>query len=65
MTGMIVSGASPVYGGVYQIIIVAMILAASGIAGMIVTLLSFLSSRAIDAPPTGGGTTDVLLGAVV
>jgi hypothetical protein len=31
MTGMMVSGASPVYAGIYQFIIVAMILAASGI----------------------------------
>jgi hypothetical protein len=36
-----------------------MILAASGIAGLIVTLLMrarFLSSRAIDAPPRGAAT---------
>jgi putative ABC transport system permease protein len=39
MTGMMVSGASPVYAGIYQFVIVAMILAASGIAGLIVTLL--------------------------
>jgi putative ABC transport system permease protein len=36
---MMVSGASPVYAGIYQFIIVAMILAASGIAGLVVTLL--------------------------
>jgi putative ABC transport system permease protein len=39
MAGMMVSGASPVYAGIYQFVIVAMILAASGIAGLIVTLL--------------------------
>jgi len=39
MAGMMVSGASPVYAGIYQFIIVAMILAASSIAGLIVTLL--------------------------
>ena len=39
MAGMMVSGASPVYAGIYQFIIVAMILAASGIAGLTVTLL--------------------------
>ena len=39
MAGMMVSGASPVYAGIYQFIIVAMILAASGITGLIVTLL--------------------------
>src|SRR3977135_1282141 len=39
MAGMVVSGASPVYAGIYQFVIVAMILAASGIAGLIVTLL--------------------------
>jgi len=39
MAGMVVSGASPVYAGIYQFIIVAMILSASGITGMIVILL--------------------------
>jgi putative ABC transport system permease protein len=39
MAGMMVSGASPVYAGIYQFTIVAMILAASGIAGLVVTLL--------------------------
>jgi putative ABC transport system permease protein len=39
MAGMMVSGASPIYAGIYQFIVVAMILAASGIAGLIVTLL--------------------------
>ncbi|HTN73470.1 MAG TPA: ABC transporter permease [Methylomirabilota bacterium] len=39
MAGMMVSGASPVYAGIYQFVIVAMILAASGIAGLIATLL--------------------------
>jgi putative ABC transport system permease protein len=37
MAGMVVSGASPVYAGIYQFIIVAMILAASG--GLVVILL--------------------------
>ena len=39
MAGMMVSGASPVYAGIYQFIIVAMILAASGITGLVITLL--------------------------
>ena len=39
MAGMMVSGASPIYAGIYQFIIVAMILAASGIAGLLVTVL--------------------------
>jgi len=39
MAGMMVSGASPIYAGIYQFIIVVMILAASGIAGLLVTLL--------------------------
>jgi putative ABC transport system permease protein len=39
MAGMVVSGVSPIYAGIYQFIIVAMILAASGIAGMIAVLL--------------------------
>jgi len=36
---MLVSGASPVYAGIFQFIIVAMILSASGIAGLVATLL--------------------------
>ncbi|KQV78123.1 ABC transporter permease [Rhizobium sp. Root1220] len=39
MAGMLVSGASPLYAGVYQFVIVAMILVASGISGMGVTAL--------------------------
>ncbi len=39
MAGMVVSGASPVYAGIYQFIIIAMILAASGITGMLAILL--------------------------
>jgi putative ABC transport system permease protein len=39
MAGMLVSGASPVYAGIFQFVVVAMILAASGIAGLVATLL--------------------------
>jgi putative ABC transport system permease protein len=39
MAGMMVSGANPVYAGIYQFVIVAMILSASGIAGLVMTLL--------------------------
>lgn len=39
MAGMVVSGTSPVYAGIYQFIIVAMILAASGITAMLAILL--------------------------
>jgi putative ABC transport system permease protein len=39
MAGMMVSGANPVYAGIYQFIIVAMILTASGISGLLMTLL--------------------------
>ena len=39
MAGMLVSGANPVYAGIYQFVIVAMILSASGIAGLVMTLL--------------------------
>jgi putative ABC transport system permease protein len=39
MAGMMVSGASPIYASLYQFIIVAMILVASGLAGLVVTLL--------------------------
>ncbi len=47
MAGMMVSGASPIYAGIYQFIIVAMILAGSGLAGLVVTLL--MRSRAFSA----------------
>jgi putative ABC transport system permease protein len=47
MAGMMVSGASPVYAGIYQFIIVAMILAASGIAGLVATVL--MRSRVFSA----------------
>ena len=39
MAGMLVSGANPIYAGLFQFIVVAMILAASGIAGLVATLL--------------------------
>jgi putative ABC transport system permease protein len=39
MAGMMVSGASPIYAGIYQFVIVAMILVACGIAGVLVTVL--------------------------
>jgi putative ABC transport system permease protein len=39
MAGMVLSGASPLYAGIYQFIVVAMILAAAGITGMVATLL--------------------------
>lgn len=39
MAGMVVSGTSPVYAGIYQFMVVAMILAASGITGLVATLL--------------------------
>ena len=47
MAGMLVSGASPVYAGIFQFIVVAMILAASGIAGLVATLL--MRSRAFSS----------------
>jgi putative ABC transport system permease protein len=39
MAGMVVSGANPVYASIYQFVIVATILAASGVTGLIATLL--------------------------
>jgi putative ABC transport system permease protein len=39
MAGMLVSGTSPIYAGIFQFIVVAMILAASGIAGLVAVLL--------------------------
>jgi putative ABC transport system permease protein len=47
MAGMVLSGASPTYAGIYQFIIVAMILAASGIAGMVAVV--FMRRRAFSA----------------
>jgi putative ABC transport system permease protein len=47
MAGMVVSGTSPVYAGIYQFIVVAMILAASGITGLVATVL--MRSRAFSA----------------
>jgi putative ABC transport system permease protein len=47
MAGMLVSGASPIYAGIFQFIIVAMILAASGVAGLVTTLL--MRARAFSA----------------
>jgi putative ABC transport system permease protein len=47
MAGMMVSGASAVYAGIYQFILVVMILTASGIAGLVVTLL--LRTRAFSS----------------
>jgi putative ABC transport system permease protein len=44
MAGMVVSGASPVYAGIYQFIVVAMILAASGITGL--TAIRLMQMRA-------------------
>jgi putative ABC transport system permease protein len=39
MAGMMVSGESPVYAGIYQFVVVAMILAASGVTGLVITIL--------------------------
>lgn len=39
MAGMMVSGASPLYAAIYQFVVVAMILAASGITGLVATIL--------------------------
>jgi putative ABC transport system permease protein len=49
---MMVSGASPIYAGIYQFIIVAMILAASGLAGLVVTLLMRTRAFSPDAQLT-------------
>jgi len=39
MAGMVVSGANPIYASIYQFVIVAMILAASAVTGLVATLL--------------------------
>jgi UDP-glucose/iron transport system permease protein len=43
MAGMLVSGVSPVYAGIFQFIVVAMLLAASGIAGL--TAIALMRKR--------------------
>lgn len=57
MAGMVVSGASPVYAGIYQFIVVAMILAASGITGLVATVLMrsrvFSSAAQLTLRPVG------------
>ena len=67
MAGMMVSGASPIYAGIYQFILVAMILAASGIAGLLVTV--FIRKRAFSPaaqlmfrPGQQPGTPKLVLG---
>ena len=61
MAGMVVSGASPVYAGIYQFIIVAMILAASGITALVATVLMrsrvFSSAAQLALRPTGALAT--------
>ena len=56
MAGMVVSGASPVYAGIYQFVVVAMILAASGITGLVATLLmrrrAFSAAEQLTMRPT-------------
>jgi len=52
MAGMMVSGANPIYAGIYQFIIVAMILAASGLAGLVATLLTRTRAFSPDAQLT-------------
>ena len=55
MAGMVLSGRVPLYAGIYQFIVVAMILAASGITGMVATLLvrtrSFSSAQQLVLRP--------------
>ncbi len=61
MAGMMVSGASPVYAGIYQFVVVAMILAASGISGLVVTLLlrtrAFSPAAQLTLRPRGAAAT--------
>jgi putative ABC transport system permease protein len=58
MAGMVVAGVSPAYAGIYQFIIVAMILAASGITGMVAVLLmrrhAFSRAQQLILRPAGG-----------
>jgi putative ABC transport system permease protein len=45
MAGMILSGTNPVYAGIYQFVVVAMIFAASGLTSLAATLL--IRTRAV------------------
>jgi putative ABC transport system permease protein len=60
MAGMMVSGASPVYAAIYQFVVVAMILAASGITGLVATVLLrsrvFTSAAQLALRPAGAST---------
>ena len=62
MAGMMVSGASPVYAAIYQFVVVAMILAASGITGLVATVLLrsrvFTSAAQLALRPAGASTSD-------
>lgn len=64
MAGMMVSGANPVYAGIYQFILVVMILTASGIAGLVVTVLlrtrSFSPAAQLIIPPDPATQSSVL-----
>ncbi|WP_342740571.1 ABC transporter permease [Bradyrhizobium sp. B117] len=61
MAGMMVSGASPVYAAIYQFVVVAMILAASGITGLVATVLMrsrvFSSAAQLVLRPTETSTS--------
>ncbi|WP_051334261.1 ABC transporter permease [Bradyrhizobium sp. Ai1a-2] len=61
MAGMMVSGASPVYAAIYQFVVVAMILAASGITSLVATLLMrsrvFTSAAQLAFRPTEASTS--------
>jgi putative ABC transport system permease protein len=63
MAGMMVSGASPIYAAIYQFVVVAMILAASGITSLVATVLmrsrvftagAQLALRPAEAPDPAG-----------
>jgi putative ABC transport system permease protein len=39
MTGMLLSGANPLYAAIYQFVVIAMILASSGLTSLLSTLM--------------------------
>jgi putative ABC transport system permease protein len=39
MTGMLLSGADPLYAAIYQFVVIAMILAASGLTSLLSTMM--------------------------
>jgi putative ABC transport system permease protein len=63
MAGMMVSGANLIYASIYQLVIAAMILAATGITGVVATVLmrtrAFTPAAQLAIRPGADGTSNV------